>query len=71
VDQFVSRSTVLSISMTTAGIYAQLRLSLQRKGRPIPENDVWIAAVCMEHGLPLATRDAHFRHVEGLQVVRP
>jgi predicted nucleic acid-binding protein len=41
---------------------------LARSGTPIPENDVWIAAVALEHGWPLATRDAHFARVPGLTV---
>lgn len=45
-----------------AGIFSQLR----RKGRPIPSNDMWVAASAMEHGLLLFTRDAHFNEIEGL-----
>ncbi|HEY4572503.1 MAG TPA: PIN domain-containing protein [Thermoanaerobaculia bacterium] len=37
-----------------------------RKGRPIPENDIWIAASARQHGLTLATRDGHFDDVDGL-----
>ncbi|MBA3472116.1 MAG: VapC toxin family PIN domain ribonuclease, partial [Rubrobacter sp.] len=40
------------------------------KGRPIPENDIWIAAVALQHDLVLASRDSHFEHVEGLQLDR-
>jgi predicted nucleic acid-binding protein len=42
---------------------------LAQAGTPIPENDVWIAAHAMEHGLPLATRDEHFHRVAGLIVL--
>ena len=38
----------------------------RRPGTPIPTNDLWIAAIAIEHGLSLYTRDAHFRHVPGL-----
>ncbi|MEO5958497.1 MAG: PIN domain-containing protein [Opitutaceae bacterium] len=38
-------------------------------GTPIPENDLWIAAVALEHGLPVATRDIHFARVPGLTVL--
>ena len=41
---------------------------LRQKGRPIPENDIWIAAIAREHKLVLATRDKHFDQVEGLKV---
>ena len=32
---------------------------------PIPENDIWIAALAIQHGLAVASRDAHFDHVKG------
>jgi tRNA(fMet)-specific endonuclease VapC len=43
---------------------------LRGEGRPIPENDLWIAATASEHGLVLVTRDEHFDRVEGLLVER-
>ena len=49
--------------------YAEVRFALRRKGRPIPENDVWIASTALEQGLPLMTRDSHFKEVEGLTLV--
>ena len=45
-----------------AAVFAQLRL----QGKPIPTNDIWIAAIARQHGLILITRDAHFREIEGL-----
>jgi tRNA(fMet)-specific endonuclease VapC len=53
----------------TSETYADVRHALRRKGRPIPENDIWIAALALQHGLPLLTRDAHFHEVEGLNVL--
>ena len=53
----------------TADLWADVSLALRRKGRPIPTNDIWIAALALQHGLPLLTRDAHFREVEGLNVL--
>jgi tRNA(fMet)-specific endonuclease VapC len=38
------------------------------KGRPIPENDLWIAAIALEHDLIVATRDAHFGEIDNLKV---
>lgn len=70
VGLLVARCRILDTCGTTADFYARLRLDLLRKGRPIPENDIWIAASCREHGLPLATGDAHFGAVEGLRVLR-
>lgn len=53
----------------TAEAYATIRAELRRKGRPIPENDLWIAALAIELGLPLASRDAHFMAVDRLRIV--
>jgi len=60
---------VLNITRKTAGAYSRVRSSLKASGRPIPENDVWIAAVCMEHNVPLVTSDRHFDFVEGLNII--
>ena len=52
----------------TAAECGRVKLALDLAGAPIPENDLWIAAAVPEHGLPLATRDAHFNRVPGLTV---
>ncbi len=49
--------------------YAALRGELMRQGTPIPANDVWIAALCRQHGMPILSRDQHFDEVTGLQRV--
>jgi tRNA(fMet)-specific endonuclease VapC len=61
------RVTAAPISARTAESYALVYLALRRRGRPIPTNDLWIAASTLEHGAALLTRDAHFSAVEGLQ----
>lgn len=70
VAQLASRCYILPISEKTAELYAHLRLELKQKGKPIPENDLWIAALCVEHAVPLATDDAHFTYLSILQVVQ-
>ncbi len=60
------RLRVLPIVGETGRYYALIKSQLQRKGRPIPDNDVWIAASAMEHGLALLTYDRHFGHIDGL-----
>jgi tRNA(fMet)-specific endonuclease VapC len=67
-DGFLATVTVLSCDEVTARVYGQIRDRLRLLGKPIPENDIWIAAIARQHGLPLATRDAHFSSVEGLAV---
>jgi tRNA(fMet)-specific endonuclease VapC len=60
---------VLHPDPATAIHYARISADLEQKGTPIPENDVWIAAVALECGMPLATRDTHFGRVEGLKLL--
>jgi tRNA(fMet)-specific endonuclease VapC len=67
VDGLVARCQILNVTATTAEVYARLRLDLKQKGKPIPENDLWIASLCVEHHVPLAASDAHFDAVDGLQ----
>jgi tRNA(fMet)-specific endonuclease VapC len=50
---------------TTASHYGSLKERLRAKGRPIPENDLWIAALALEHGLTLLTQDRHFEALKG------
>ncbi len=66
--EFISVCEVVPLGRTTATIYARTRLALKRKGRPIPMNDVWIAAQCIEHGWVLVTDDTDFDYVDGLML---
>ncbi len=56
---------VLDIQESTTLYYAELVLELKRKGKPIPTPDLWIAALCRQHSLPLLSRDQHFDVVAG------
>ena len=69
--QFVSRLGVeiIPVDADVARKYAIIYTSLRKKGRPIPLNDVWIAACCMEIGGTLLTRDKHFRMVDQIETV--
>jgi tRNA(fMet)-specific endonuclease VapC len=58
---------VLAVDETTAERYAEIRAQLKRSGRPIPANDLWIAALALQHALPLLSRDQHFDSVPGLK----
>ncbi len=60
------RIELLQVSYTTADRFSLIASSLQRRGKAISTNDVWIAAHAMESGAELVSFDAHFRHVEGL-----
>jgi tRNA(fMet)-specific endonuclease VapC len=56
---------VLDLTEPTTHHYANITLELKRKGKPIPTNDLWIAALCRQHSLPLLSRDRHFDLVPG------
>jgi predicted nucleic acid-binding protein len=56
---------VLEVQEPTTRYYAEITLELKRKGKPIPTNDIWIAALCRQHSLPLLSRDRHFDLVAG------
>lgn len=58
--------SVLGIDGPVSHRYAEILRTLRSRGKPIPTNDLWIAALAVEHGLVLYTRDAHFEHVSGL-----
>jgi len=56
---------VFEVNEPTTRHYADIVSELKRKGKPIPTNDVWIAAICRQHSMPLLSRDRHFDWVEG------
>ena len=58
---------VLAVTDETAFAYASLRVALRRLGRPIPANDAWIAALALQHRLPVLSRDQHFDVVPNLE----
>lgn len=66
VERFAAGSAILACDTSVAREYGRLRQCLREKGRPIPENDLWIAATAAQHGLVLVTRDQHFLDVDGL-----
>ena len=69
-DQFLASERVerLAIDMETAVRYASVYRELRRRGRPIPTNDMWIAATALQHGFAVFSYDAHFHEVRGLHV---
>jgi predicted nucleic acid-binding protein len=69
-QQFLSerRVSVLMFTERTSDVYADFKTQLKRQGTPIPENDIWIAAMCYEAGGTLASADTHFRHLPQLSL---
>ncbi len=62
----IRESFILVVDEVTATAYSKIRNALRKLGRPIPENDVWIAALAIQHGVAVVTRDGHFGHVPGI-----
>ena len=70
IESFLANSGLLPCDAATSQIYGEMKTELRRKGRPIPDNDIWIAASAKQHSLTLVTRDVHFDDVDGLPVIR-
>ena len=58
---------ILDVDERTTISYSAVRTELKTAGTPIPANDVWIAALCRQHSLPIVSRDRHFDAVPGLK----
>lgn len=65
--EWITTVAVLEVDDETARYYAVIGLELKEKGKPIPTNDLWIAALCRQYSLPLLSRDQHFDSVVGLR----
>ena len=69
-DLLISRHTeILYADRNTPEFYATIFSELRRKGRPIPTNDIWIAALARQHDMPVCSLDTHFKFVDGLKLV--
>jgi tRNA(fMet)-specific endonuclease VapC len=68
VDDLARLVVVLNCDARTARRFGEVKNGLRQKGRPIPENDVWIAALCLDHNLTLVSRDFHFEAIDGLRL---
>ena len=69
IREFVANCIVLNADAVTADIYGEVKTGLKNKGKPIPENDIWIAAIALQYNLPLYTTDNHFSEIESIQFV--
>lgn len=69
-DRFLAKLTVeiIIVSKETAEVYANTKRLLERAGKPIPINDLWIASQSLETGSKLITFDKHFMNVAGLSL---
>jgi tRNA(fMet)-specific endonuclease VapC len=69
-EQLIAATRVLPVDQETTVHYAQVRSELKKAGKPIPSNDLWIAALCRQHRLPMMSEDNHFDAVQGLKRIR-
>jgi predicted nucleic acid-binding protein len=65
-DEYLPEFRILDVDERTTLFYSAIRTELKKAGTPIPANDVWIAALCRQHSLPLVSRDRHFDAVRGI-----
>ena len=63
------RVIVLHTSESTARQYGDISSALRKGGKPMQTNDIWIAALCKENGLPLLTKDKGFQNILGLDLI--
>jgi tRNA(fMet)-specific endonuclease VapC len=68
IDELAQSVAILGCDVETARQYGEIKYQLRQRGRPLPENDVWIAALTLQHNLTLVTRDAHFQEVQDLSL---
>ena len=70
IKNFIINNVILSCDANTSRYYGEVKNNLRLKGSPLPENDIWIAAITIQYNLILVTRDAHFNEVENINCVR-
>ena len=70
-NNFLKLTTILNVDGETAAIYGKLIADLYKLGKPIPTNDVWIAATAIQYNLTLLTADRHFAEINNLKSIYP
>ncbi len=68
IDSFAIKSNVLVCDADTAKHYGRIKNHLRAKGNPIPENDIWIAALAKQYHMTLVTRDQHFQGIKKINI---
>lgn len=67
-NDFLTLCSLIDVDGNTSQHYGEITANLFKKGKPIPSNDIWIAAIAKQHNLILVTRDKHFNEIEGLSM---
>ncbi len=67
-NDFLKLCILLDADSITAKHYGEIIAALYKKGKPLPINDVWIAAIALQHDLTVVSRDKHFNEIDGLKI---
>jgi tRNA(fMet)-specific endonuclease VapC len=70
VRDIADKYDILYLDDDTAFTYGKIKADLRKKGKPIPENDIWIGAIAMQHNLTVVTRGKHFNEIYGLKITQ-
>ena len=65
----VDRVEILQCNEQTAQIFGEIATELKTIGKPIQQNDIWIAALCKQYGYSLVTQDSGFDNIVGLHTI--
>lgn len=68
IESIASNYAVVSCGADTAKHYGAIKYELKKMGKPIPENDIWIAALARQYNMIVVTRDSHFNYIFDLEV---
>lgn len=66
IHAFIADVNILGCDVQVTEAYGAIKAAQRRKGRPLPENDLWIAAIAQRHALTLVSRDGHFEEIAGI-----
>jgi tRNA(fMet)-specific endonuclease VapC len=66
-SEYLPKFRILTVDDQTTIAYSTVRTELKKVGTPIPSNDIWVAALCRQHSLPVLSRDRHFDLVTGVR----
>ena len=64
IKSITNHYNVLQIDEATTVAYGNIKTALRKKGKPVPENDIWIAAIAKRFNLIVVSRDKHFKEIE-------
>lgn len=65
---FLTLCRIVHIDATTSRLYGEIMATLYKKGKPLPTNDVWIAAITKQYKFTLITKDNHFKEIKNIIV---